>query len=61
MCDNLAKYRFIWPGKEEGLACEEHVGKLQGVADVMGLYLQIIPLTEGDLQLGLICTQKGTQ
>jgi hypothetical protein len=55
MCDNLAKYRYTWPGQDEALICEEHVGKLRGVASALGLYLQIISLSE---ETGSLCHQK---
>ncbi len=58
MCDNLAKYRFTWPGNDESVICEAHVGKLSSVANAMGLHLQIIPLSEKDLEINLVCAQK---
>jgi len=58
MCDNPARYRFTWPGKDEAVICDEHVDKLRSVASAIGLPLQIIPLSEQDLKLGLICCQK---
>jgi len=58
MCDNPAKYRFTWPGNDESVICKAHVDKLKAVADAMGLHLQIIPLSEEDLMVGLTCNQK---
>jgi len=58
MCNNLAKYRFTWPGKDESLICEEHVKKLKHVAKAMGLNLQIITLSQKDLEMNLTCHQK---
>ena len=43
-CLNDGAYRFTWPGRDESTICEEHVGKLRGVAAAMGLPLQVIPL-----------------
>jgi hypothetical protein len=43
-CENDAAYRFTWPGSDESVICEEHVGKLRGVANAMGFYIQIRPL-----------------
>ena len=59
MCDNPAKYRFTWPGNDEAVICEKCVNQLRGVASAMGLHLQIIPLSELVLKLGLTCEQKG--
>lgn len=58
MCDNPAKYKFTWPGRDESVICEEHVGKLKTVANAMGMYLQIILLSEQELKMGLTCNQK---
>ena len=58
MCNNLARYRFTWPGKDEAVICKEHVGKLKAVANALGLHLQIIHLSEQDLEVGLTCNQK---
>lgn len=56
-CKNLAKYRYTWPGRDESLICEKHVAKLAAVAEAIGLHLQIIPLSEEDLKMGLNCKQ----
>ncbi len=58
MCYELAKYRYIWPGSDEFVICEGHVGKLRGLAEAMSLHLQIIQLSEKDLELGFPCNQK---
>ena len=58
MCENRARYRYTWPGKDESLICEEHVGKLRTVANAIGLYLQIVPLSMEDMQMGFTCLQK---
>ena len=57
-CKNLAKYRFTWPGDTEALICEEHAGQLRAVAKAIGTYIQVIPLSGGDLEMGLTCEQK---
>jgi len=59
MCKEMAKYRFTWPGDNESLICEKHVGQLNALADAMGFHLQIISLSEKDLELNLICHQEG--
>ena len=48
-CPNDGAYRFTWPGQKEAHICEEHVAKLRGVANAMGLPLQIIPLTPAEV------------
>ena len=60
MCENLATHRYTWPGNDEQLICDEHLPKLQAVANCMGFYLQVIPLSEADRDLGLKCAQKGS-
>lgn len=59
MCDNEARYRFTWPGNDEQAICEEHKPKLEAVARMMGFHLQIIPLSQNDMEMGLVCNQKG--
>ena len=58
MCDNPAKYRFTWPGRDESLICEEHVVKLMSVTYAMGFHLSVTTLSEQDLKLGLTCSQE---
>jgi len=58
MCDNPAKYRFTWPGRDESFVCEDHVVKLKSVANAMGFHLSVTPLSEQDLKLGLTCSQE---
>ena len=58
MCDQLAKYRYTWPGKDEMFICEDHVGKLKNVAAAMTLHLQVIPLSEVELLAEKLCDQK---
>lgn len=43
-CDAPASYRFTWPGNDEAFICEGHVAKLRGIANAMGMYLQVAAL-----------------
>lgn len=45
-CDKKAMYRYTWPGRNEDFICEDHVGKLRRVAEVMGFHLHVIPIAE---------------
>lgn len=56
-CPHQAFYRFTWPGQDESFICTEHVNKLQGVASAMGMYLQIIPLSNEE-QAEHTCNQE---
>lgn len=47
-CREYGSYRYTWPGRDEAAVCEQHSRKLRGIADAMGLYLQLIPLTIED-------------
>ena len=58
MCDQLAKYRYTWPGQDESFICEKHAPKLKGISQVMGFYLQLIPLSEVELLAEKLCDQK---
>ena len=56
-CKNQAVFRFTWPGRDESFICIEHAPKLKGVADAMGFYIQLIPLS-GDEQIKVTCSQE---
>ena len=58
MCNNKAIYRYTWPGRDESFICERHVSWLKKVANAMGFSLQVIPLTEEQLEGGVPCNQK---
>ena len=36
---------YTWPGQDRKCICLEHSFQLSGIADAMGMYLQLIPLT----------------
>ena len=57
-CENAATHRYTWPGNEEKLICDEHLPKLRAIADAMGFYLQVIPLSTEDMDAGLGCGQN---
>jgi hypothetical protein len=43
-CDNHATHRFTWPGSDESVICDAHLLNLLGVAEAMGMHVQVIPL-----------------
>lgn len=45
-CQNLANFRYTWPGSNESYICAEHAMKLKEVANAMGMPLQLIVLSE---------------
>lgn len=45
-CDLPATFRFTWPGRDEAGICHAHAPKLRGVAEALGLHLQLIPLSQ---------------
>jgi len=57
-CENLATHRFTWPGQDEQTICSEHKSKLEMISHAMGIYIQIIPLTEKEKEALPICNQK---
>lgn len=56
-CSNRAIYRYTWPGNDESVICDSHARQIKKVAEVIGLHLQLIPLSEEDLKLNLTCDQ----
>ncbi len=57
-CENKASYRFTWPGRDGSFICSHHVYTLRNISDALGLPLQIIPLTNEELEEGTLCNQK---
>ena len=47
-CDNPPAYRYTWPGQDEAYICFKHAAWLDQVANAMGTYLQLFPLTAQD-------------
>ena len=52
-CQNLASFRYTWPGRSENYICKEHVEYLKSITNALGFYLQIIPCETQNL-----CEQK---
>ncbi len=48
-CKNLPVLRFTWPGKDEAYICAIHSIRLLEIAQAMGLYIQLIPLTTQEM------------
>ena len=42
-CENKSAFRYTWPGRDESFVCAGHSMKLQTVAAVIALPLQLIP------------------
>lgn len=43
-CGEHAAFRYTWPGRDEAHVCIECAQKVSGVANAIGLYVQLIPL-----------------
>jgi hypothetical protein len=56
-CTQIPIYRYTWPGRDESYICAEHAPKLDAIAGALGMYLQLIPLTDEE-QLKYSCTQQ---
>jgi len=55
-CQNKAAYRYTWAGRDEAICCEKHAIGIKRIGEAMGYYIQLIPLSEKDLEVGLECT-----
>ena len=44
-CGELACVRYTWPGKPEAVVCIDHAQQIAGIAQTMGLPLQLIPIS----------------
>jgi len=50
LCENIVYARFTWPGNDEKYVCLMHSLKLAKLAEIMGFYLQIIPLKLDEIE-----------
>ena len=57
-CKNDGQYRYTWPGRNEAVACSNHVLQLKAIAEVVGFNLQFIFLSEEDKLFGFKCQQE---
>lgn len=48
-CENPAAFRYTWPGRDESAICAICALKMAQVINAMGLYVQMIPLSDGPL------------
>lgn len=49
-CENEAAFKFTWPGKDEAGICANCLPMVRNLANAIGMYLQIRPLTVEDLE-----------
>lgn len=49
-CQEQAFFRYTWPGQDEKFICLTHAGALMNIANAMGLFLQLIPLSGAEQQ-----------
>ncbi len=47
-CQNVADFRYTWPGRDESYICFEHSTWLMTIVSAMGLYLQLIPIVTNE-------------
>jgi len=52
VCPFPPMYRYTWPGQDERFACFLHAQQLLRVAQAMGFYLQMIPLSPDEMMKG---------
>lgn len=58
-CGGKAVARYTWPGQDEAYVCEEHLPVLKAIANAMGFYLQIIPLSAEEKETDQhVCNQE---
>ena len=57
-CDQFANYRYTWPGNDETVCCFVHHDQVLKISDAIGMHLQLIPLSESDIRLGLKCSSN---
>ncbi|RJX17560.1 MAG: hypothetical protein C4575_13025 [Desulforudis sp.] len=50
-CQEQALFRYTWPGQDEKFICLTHAVSLRNIANAMGLFLQLIPLSDAEQQI----------
>lgn len=45
ICGAPANFRYTWPGRDEAMICLHCAARLQQIANAMGLYVQLIPIS----------------
>jgi hypothetical protein len=48
-CGEMASLRYTWPGRDETVICVDCAEKLAGVANAIGMHLQLLPITSSDV------------
>lgn len=56
-CTNGAIYRYTWPGQPEKRICFEHAVKILKIAQALGFYLHMTPLSPQEMMEDLQCHQ----
>lgn len=56
-CNKPPFFRYTWPGQDEAMICMDHAFRLEEIAEAMGLYVQLIPLTSEQFLNGE-CSQE---
>jgi hypothetical protein len=56
-CQQIAMYRFTWPGQDEKCICLIHALTLINIAKALDLHLQLIQLSPEEM-LCKSCSQK---
>ncbi len=57
-CNEIATFRFTWPGRDESYACMPHARQILGAAEAMGFHLQMIPMGYHNLDEVKHCQQE---
>lgn len=57
-CQEQALFRYTWAGRDESFCCLTHAQQIQGVAQVMGYYVQLMIPLSGDEQTKVSCQNE---
>lgn len=56
-CRNYAALKYTWPGRDESAICAEHAPKLRGIANAIGLYVQLLPVTPEEHERSMLASE----
>ena len=55
-CNNLAKFKYIWPGQLPAFCCDNCAKSIIKLASIMGFYLPITVLSFDEIKSQKKCT-----
>lgn len=59
-CKNYAALKYTWPGRDQSAICAECAPMLRGVANAIGLHVQMLPIDPEEHERSMLHSEDGT-